>query len=373
LSSNFFEPSQILLRKDGSTVLASHALSDAAYVLVYFAAGWCVPCCEFAPLLKTFYEDYHDRKSFEVVLLSFDDSEEAMMDFFVRYHANYCCLPYTDACAMRQMWMQLNDVKGLPSLVVFKNEAPPRTVVTRYGCNMLVSDPTGVLFPWPQNDTLLCDSSEGEVGIAVPPMQLSDAVKPRRSFFDDATQVLLRKDGTSAAATDALGGADYVFVYFSAERCPHCAEFTPVLKAFYEAHHIEKKLEVVLFSLDFSEEEMVEDFKQAHGDYYCLPFNDAQAMQSSWLSLYSVKAIPTVLVFEKGYPRVLLAAHGREMVMKDPTAQYFPWPDTAAVVKAKLVMQLPWCGTGKTHRSECWQLIPFVVALLIFVRVCVLA
>ncbi|KPA78784.1 tryparedoxin-like protein [Leptomonas pyrrhocoris] len=372
MPSNFFAPTQQLLCKDGSSVLASHALSDAAYVLVYFAAGWCEPCCEFAPLLKSFYEKHHSEKAFEVVLLSFDNSEQAMMDYFVNAHGSYYCLPYADAHAMRTEWMEQYNVRGLPSLVIFEN-ADPRAVVTRYGCNMVVSDPEGASFPWPNSDPmpgttppLLLPECTPEVAVAVTFPTVLDA-KDAPSFFDNPAQMLLRQDGSSVSATEALRAADYVLVCCSAQWCPHCRDFTPLMKRFYEAHHVEKKFEVVFLSFDTSEKEMMDYFKKEHGNYYCLPYNDAQQIGAVWTSLYDFDGIPTVLVFEKTYPRVFITNRGRDLVVNDPDAEYFPWEEDKAEVVSGPTTTVLSCKTVLAPMRSRLQL--GLLILFVFVAV----
>jgi len=49
-------------------------------VLVDFWATWCPPCVAEVPHLKALYEKYHD-KGFEIVSISFDQSESALRDF----------------------------------------------------------------------------------------------------------------------------------------------------------------------------------------------------------------------------------------------------------------------------------------------------
>ncbi|KPI82592.1 tryparedoxin-like protein [Leptomonas seymouri] len=369
MASGLFGPTQQLLCKDGSSVRAGDALRDATYVLVYFAASWCEPRCELAPLLRSFYEEHGSEKAAEVVLLSFDNSERAMMDYFANSDESSYCLPYADACATRTEWMEQCNVKGLPSVAVLRNESP-RVVVARYGCNMVASDPKGVSFPWAEADPMPhkpCDCIP-EVSVAVTvPMVAGKQGKP--SFFDDPAQMLLRKDGSSVPAVDALRDATYVLVYCSAHWCPCCREFTPLLKSFYEAHHIEKKFEIVFMSIDFSEGEMMDYFKRDHGDYYCLPFDDACAMSEEWETLYDFHFIPTLLVFENGYPRVLLKHNGRDMVEEDPSAEYFPWKDKGAVARAGSTSVLPWSTGGKAQHLRL-ELCLLAVCLLL--SVCVL-
>jgi nucleoredoxin len=145
------------------------------------------------------------------------------------------------------------------------------------------------------------------------------------NFFNNSGLKLLRKDGSTILATEALKDAEFVLVYFSAHWCPPCREFTPLLKQFYENHHEKKKFEVVFMSLDKSEKEMLDYFREAHGDYYCLQYADAKSMASVWGNSYGFQTIPTLLVFENSTPRKLVARCGRDMLPKDPNAEMFPW------------------------------------------------
>jgi nucleoredoxin len=145
------------------------------------------------------------------------------------------------------------------------------------------------------------------------------------NFYNKPGLKLLRKDGSTILATEALKDAEFVLVYFSAHWCPPCREFTPLLKQFYENHHEKKKFEVVFMSLDKSEEEMLDYFREAHGDYYCLQYEDTKAMSWGWGKRYHFKTIPTLLVFENSTPRKLVARCGRDMLPKDPNAEMFPW------------------------------------------------
>lgn len=155
------------------------------------------------------------------------------------------------------------------------------------------------------------------------------------NFFGKPGLKLLRKDGSTVPAVDALKEADFVLVYFSAHWCPPCREFTPQLKQFYDAHHEKKKFEVVFMSLDNSEKEMLDYFKEAHADYYCMQYEDTKAMSWDWGKKYAFKSIPTLLLFENSSPRKLVAKCGRAMVLEDPNAETFPWRDADATHPAQ--------------------------------------
>ena len=45
---------------------------------------------------------------------------------------------------------------------------------------------------------------------------------------------LLRKDGTTVSADEALNNKTLVGFYFSAHWCPPCRQFTPILADFYK-------------------------------------------------------------------------------------------------------------------------------------------
>lgn len=78
-----------LLRQDGSTVLASEAFKDKAYVFVYFSAHWCPSCQRFTPLLADFYNAHHVDKNFEILFVSSDRHEGRMLDNFQNRCSNF--------------------------------------------------------------------------------------------------------------------------------------------------------------------------------------------------------------------------------------------------------------------------------------------
>ena len=62
-----------------STDLSS--ITKAEYVLLYFSAHWCPPCRAFTPELVRYYRQHNDEGKFEVVFISGDKSEQAMMQY----------------------------------------------------------------------------------------------------------------------------------------------------------------------------------------------------------------------------------------------------------------------------------------------------
>lgn len=56
-------------------------LAKAKYVVVYFSAHWCPPCREFTPKLVEFTNAHRKDGNFEVVLVSSDKDEQAMLGY----------------------------------------------------------------------------------------------------------------------------------------------------------------------------------------------------------------------------------------------------------------------------------------------------
>lgn len=152
-------------------------------------------------------------------------------------------------------------------------------------------------------------------------------------LFENAAVELLRKQGTVAAA-EALAGKKYVLIYFSAHWCPPCRSFTPKLKAFHEKHHVNHNFEVLFVSSDSSPDEMRTYFSEAHGDWLALLYKDAQTIGRDLAQQHGLFSIPSLLVLENNAERRVVTSYGRDMVLRDPDAQSFPWHNAAAIINA---------------------------------------
>mmetsp|Transcript_4173 Transcript_4173/g.4874 ORF Transcript_4173/g.4874 Transcript_4173/m.4874 type:complete len:234 (+) Transcript_4173:97-798(+) len=92
--------------------------------MLYFSAQWCPPCRQFTPLLRNFYETLRDNnKNVEIVFVSSDNSEDAMMSYFEGEHGDYLAVKYGDP-AQSELGKELN-VKGIPSLFVVDKSGKP--------------------------------------------------------------------------------------------------------------------------------------------------------------------------------------------------------------------------------------------------------
>jgi peroxiredoxin len=57
-------------------------------VLINFWAAWCTPCAEEVPKLMALQDKYRVR-GFQVLVISMDDTDKALRDFYRQYKMNY--------------------------------------------------------------------------------------------------------------------------------------------------------------------------------------------------------------------------------------------------------------------------------------------
>lgn len=94
-----------LIRLSGKSLKScKDATKPTKYYLFYYTASWCGPCHKFTPSLVQFYNKHKDA-SFELILITSDDSDKAMAGY---------------AEEMKMPWPQLK----LSKVKTFKKEFP---------------------------------------------------------------------------------------------------------------------------------------------------------------------------------------------------------------------------------------------------------
>jgi nucleoredoxin len=248
-----------LIGKTGD-VATDVALSEKVGVLVYFSAHWCPPCRGFTPLLAEFYSKHAAAQKFEVVFVSSDRDLKAFKEYFGEQP--WLALPF-EKRDQKAALSKKYKVQGIPSLVVL---GPEGEVITMDGRSKVMGnfeDCAG--FPWK-------------------PPTLADALG----------EGFLRQDG-SKVGMEAIAGKT-LGLYFSAHWCPPCQTFTPKLKEFYEAYRTrDPNFEIIFVSSDQEESEMLSYFKNDHGNYLALPFENRQA-KTDLSDIFNVEGIPTFVV-----------------------------------------------------------------------------
>jgi hypothetical protein len=119
----------VLLRADGSEV-ATATLEQKQLIAIYFEAAWCSSCAQFTPLMMTAYDEILlAGKSFEVVFVSYGDSEEDMLAHMRDKGMTWLAIPFSggrvDALTLRYQ------VQFIPTVVVLDSEANTISMVGR--------------------------------------------------------------------------------------------------------------------------------------------------------------------------------------------------------------------------------------------------
>ncbi len=109
-----------LVNPDGSRV-GVDTITDKDILAIYFSAHWCPPCRAFTPVLvETTKALQADGKSFGVVFVSSDRSEEDMLAYMTEYKMPWVAVPHRSDTA--EALSQRYGVRGIPMLVVIDRD-----------------------------------------------------------------------------------------------------------------------------------------------------------------------------------------------------------------------------------------------------------
>ncbi len=162
---------------------------------------------------------------------------------------------------------------------------------------------------------LVSSCSGGENGVA--PFEPAPPVPPAELFG----QVLFKTDG-SEVGVETIENTSIIAIYFGAQWCQSCAAFTPLLIEVYEdLLQAGKSFEVVLVSLDNSEEDMFAHMREYDMPWLALPFGSAKVEALS--IRYNVQFIPTLIVIDSDGNTVSLG--GRGDVSQKGSLAYDDW------------------------------------------------
>ncbi|DBA02836.1 TPA: hypothetical protein N0F65_006626, partial [Lagenidium giganteum] len=85
---------------------------------------------------------------------------------------------------------------------------------------------------------------------------------------------LVNAKGDKQLAENALKGKALA-LYFAAHWCPNCRDFQPALNDFYaKVNATEQQFDIVFVGSDASEEDQVAHFKDHHGAWWMIPYNN---------------------------------------------------------------------------------------------------
>nr|XP_032823739.1 nucleoredoxin isoform X2 [Petromyzon marinus] len=125
--------------------------------------------------------------------------------------------------------------------------------------------------------------------------------------------------GDLPTASLACEGRSTVGLFFSAQWCPPCRAFTPLLADFYRK--LRDRLEVVLVSSDTDAQQWTEH--RQHMPWPALPFDDRQR-KFNLCRKFKITGIPSLVFLDAKSGRVI-TKNGVALVSEDPNGLEFPW------------------------------------------------
>ncbi len=99
--------------------------------------------------------------------------------------------------------------------------------------------------------------------------------------------------GRNKVSSKILEDKDYVLLYFSAEWCPPCRQFTPLLAELYRKYAQKAAIEVVFISVDRSEEEMHRYMRDYDMDWLAVPYG--RRGESGLAETYNLRGVPRLI------------------------------------------------------------------------------
>mmetsp|Transcript_1196 Transcript_1196/g.2884 ORF Transcript_1196/g.2884 Transcript_1196/m.2884 type:complete len:435 (-) Transcript_1196:367-1671(-) len=248
-----------LIAKDGSRVKTRDVTKKV--MAIYASSATCGPCRLFTPMLAKLYEKLNkDGKELEIIFLSADDEKDGFDECYAKMP--WLAVPFDDEDRKISLMKKIK-LRAVPTLVFFDGESGE--MYNMNGREAIAADEEGENYPWTPPSLKECLGS---------------------SFING--------DGEEVTLEDLKG--KYITLYFSAQWCPPCHMFTPVLIKLYKKLKEEgKPWEVIFLSSDRDQGAFEEYF--ASMPWLSVPFEDRGRKQK--LSTYfDVEGIPTAIMLD---------------------------------------------------------------------------
>ncbi|XP_004291331.1 PREDICTED: probable nucleoredoxin 2 [Fragaria vesca subsp. vesca] len=282
-----------LLSPTGNQVKVSDL--DGKIIGLYFSANWYPPCWNFNKVLVGIYNQLKNSSttgsSFEIVYISSDEDTDA----FVRYHAAcmpWLAIPFSDLETKKALNRKF-EVEGIPSLVILQpgdykdgDEATLRDgveIIYRYGVQA---------FPFTKQRLEQLEKEEKE----------KHENQSLTNLLTNHDRHYLLGHGTPNQVPVASLIGKTVGLYFSAQWCIPCVNFTPRLVSIYnkikeqmlvgDQQQDGEDFEIVFVSSDRDRTSFEAYFSTM--PWLALPFDDPNIKEL--VKHFDVKAIPCLVI-----------------------------------------------------------------------------
>ncbi|VDN08176.1 unnamed protein product [Thelazia callipaeda] len=183
---------------------------------LYFGANWCPPCRTFEQHLISCYESLKNAGvPFEIFFCSSDRSQESFEQHFLTMP--WLAFPYDQQKTIQLT--RLYSLSGIPALLILNEK---NSIISKHGRNVLLSDPSGSLFPWGPlpvyelNENTLCklrDEPSLVLFTEGSPEDITFSVEVLRStadsLFRERQELMIRRSSSKESDTiDTIGSAN---------------------------------------------------------------------------------------------------------------------------------------------------------------------
>jgi nucleoredoxin len=138
------------------------------------------------------------------------------------------------------------------------------------------------------------------------------------SVFGDANIQITGKNPKILAASAALKNVKYTMLYFSAQWCPPCRAFTPVLSKWY-SEHLALDMDIVYVSSDNSERDFNDYYSKM--PWLAIPYENRDLVQDL-INTYDITGFPTLIIVDNA-TGLAVCRDARTMVQTNMGG--FPW------------------------------------------------
>lgn len=158
--------------------------------------------------------------------------------------------------------------------------------------------------------------------------------------FEELFGLELQNKGGPVATAKVLAGKTAVGIYFSAQWCQPCREFTPVLSKMYTGALQSKGMEIVFVSSDRKQKDFNAYYRGQ--PWLALPFGDKET-NDKLSAMFEVVELPCFIILDSTGKTI--TTQGRAAVSGDPIGENYPWIPTASM---KVTVLSGFLGAGKT-------------------------
>ena len=138
-------------------------------------------------------------------------------------------------------------------------------------------------------------------------------------------QNLVKANGSVKKCDEVLSGKKLIILYFSANWCQACTEFTPTLRDFYD-YVSSRGVEIIFVSSDGSPEEMFTSMKNSHGDWYAVQYgSDLAKKLTQKYDVWGIQCSSGLVVLSENGS--IITKNGRNLVSEMGPEMIYTWSD----------------------------------------------